>query len=573
MFEKRTGEILADMLIDQGVQRIYGMPGDSINEFVDDLRKKEDSLDFIQIRHEEVGAFAASSQAKLTGELGVCLSIAGPGAVHLLNGLYDAKKDGVPTLAIVGQVHSDQVGTDAFQEINLERMFDGVGVYNRRAEKAEQLPYMLHEAIKSAYTQRGPSVLIVPDDLFTVRQKQHELEAATGWQPNPKIVPHQDDMRDAAGRIDQAKQPVILAGRGNYHARHELSQFAEKIKAPVILSLLGKGALPDSHPHNLGQHGQIGTKPAFEAMMETDLLLLIGTSFPYRSYLPKDAKAIQIDINPDQIAKVYPASIGLCGDAKEVLPHLTEEIAENDHQSFLQKYQKKMENWNSHVENEKAQENNPIQGPQVIGEVAKHTKDDATISLDVGNVTVWTTRFFPFTNQNLLVSGGLASMGSGLPGAIAAQLADPKKQVVAICGDGGFAMVMQDFITAVKYQLPIKVVILNNEMIGMIKYEQQTTGNLNYETDLKDADYAAFARACGGEGYRVHQYDELASKMAQAFAYEGPVIVDVGIEDLAPLPGKITYDQAVKYGQHLIKEFFSDKNIEFPDTQKVLERL
>lgn len=573
MFEKRTGEILADMLIDHGVKRIYGMPGDSINEFVDDLRKKEDSIDFIQIRHEEVGAFAASSHAKLTGELGVCLSIAGPGAVHLLNGLYDAKKDGVPTLAIVGQVHSDQVGTDAFQEINLERMFDGVGVYNHRAEKAEQLPYMLHEAIKTAYTHHGPSVLIVPDDLFTVRQKQTDLEAITGWQPNPTIVPHQDDMQDAINRIDQAKQPVILAGRGTYDARSELIQFAEKIKAPVILSLLGKGALPDDHPHNLGQHGQIGTKPAFEAMMETDLLLLIGTSFPYRSYLPKDAEAIQIDINPDQIAKVYPASIGLCGDVKDILPYLTKKVAENEHKSFLQKYQKKMEDWNAHVEDEKAQENSPIQGPQVIGELAKHTNDGAIVSLDVGNVTVWTTRFFPFTDQNLLVSGGLASMGSGLPGAIAAQLAEPEKQVVAICGDGGFSMVMQDFITAVKYQLPIKVIILNNEMIGMIKYEQQTTGNLNYETNLQDADYAAFARACGGEGYRVQQYDELASAMKQAFAYKGPAIVDIGIEDLAPLPGKITYDQAVKYGQHLIKEFFSNEKVEFPETGKVLQRL
>ena len=572
MFDSRTGEILIDILRSHDVERIYGMPGNSINEFIDDLRKREDDIDFIQVRHEEVGALAAASQAKLTGKIGVCLSIAGPGAIHLLNGLYDAQKDKVPVLAIVGQVFSTQLKTDVQQEINLERLFDGVGMYHARAEKAEQLPFMMQEAIKQAYTHQTPSVLIVPDDLFAVKHKEKNVAVNTKL-PIPRIMPHEEEMQAAIQKLNQAKKPAILAGRGTYGAREELIQFAEKIQAPIIVSLLGKGTIPDQHPLNLGQHGQIGTKPAYHAIMETDLLLLIGTSFPYREYLPKNAEAIQIDIDRDNIGKLYPLSVGLCGDTKEILPYLTNHIEENTNTAFLQKYQKKMEQWQAHLQTEINKTDGPLHGPQVIDAVQQQATDDAIVSLDVGNVTVWTTRFFQFMNQHLLNSGALATMGSGLPGAIAAQLEKPEKQVIAICGDGGFSMVMQDFITAVRYDLPIKVIILNNQMIGMIKYEQQEAGNLNYETNLENADYAAFAKACGGDGFRVEKQEELYNTMEQAFASNKPTVIDVGIEDLAPLPGQITYDEAVKYSEHVIKEFFENKNVDFPDIGKVLKRL
>lgn len=572
MFDTRTGEILIDILRSHEVDRIYGMPGNSINEFIDDLRKREDDIDFIQVRHEEVGALAAASQAKLTGKIGVCLSIAGPGAIHLLNGLYDAQEDKVPVLAIVGQVFSSKLKTGVQQEINLERLFDGVGIYHDRAETSAQLPFMMQEAIKQAYTHQTPSVLIVPDDLFAEKHKEKKIEA-TAKLPIPKVIPHDEEMQQAIQKINKAKKPAILAGRGTYGARDELIQFAEKIQAPVIVSLLGKGTIPDRHPLNMGQHGQIGTKPAYHAIMETDLLLLIGTSFPYREYLPNNVEAIQIDIDRDNIGKLYPQALGLCGDTKELLPYLTTHIKKNTHSGFLQKYQKQMKKWQEHLQMEINKTDEPTHGPQVIDAVQQQAMDDAIVSLDVGNVTVWTTRFFQFTNQHLLNSGALATMGSGLPGAIGAQLEKPEKQVIAICGDGGFSMVMQDFMTAVRYDLPIKVIILNNKMIGMIKYEQQEAGNLNYETNLENADYAAFARACGGDGFRVEKQEELYDTMAQAFASKKPTVVDVGIEDLAPLPGQITYEEAVKYSEHLIKEFFENKSVEFPDIGKVLKRL
>ncbi|WP_188454544.1 pyruvate oxidase [Virgibacillus oceani] len=572
MFEKRTGEILTDLLIDWRVEHIYGMPGDSINEFVDDLRKVKDYIDFIQIRHEEVGALAASSYAKLTGNLGVCLSIAGPGAVHLLNGLYDAKEDEVPVLAIVGQVTSANVGTNAFQEINLEKLLEEVSVFNRRAESAEQLPDMLNMAIRTAYAEKGVAVLIVPDDLFAVKQNYNKKLTAQGF-TKPTKIPDQESIQKAVQLLNQAKKPVILAGRGAKDARSELIEFAEQIKAPVVLSLLGKGILPDYHELNLGQHGQIGTKPAYQAIMEADLLLLIGTSFPYREFLPQDTKAIQLEINAEKIGNIYPITNGLCGDVNEMLPMLTSLLKERTDRSFLNKYQGKMRKWHIQMQKEKKEETNPIQAPQVMYQLETVVEKDAVIACDVGNVTVWTTRFFPFTNQKFLISGKLASMGSGLPGAIASQLAYPEKQVVGICGDGGFTMVMQDFVTAVKYNLPIKLIILNNSKLGMIKYEQEEMGNLHYKTDLGEIDFAAFADACGGDGFRVEKQEELANVMKQAFTSNKATIIDVVIEDQAPLPGKITYDQAITYSQYLIKAFFTNNKVEFPNMKESIRRL
>lgn len=564
--------MLIDQLIEWGVNHIYGMPGNSINEFMDDLRKREKDIDFVQVRHEEVGALAASSYAKLTGKLGVCLSIAGPGAAHLTNGLYDAKKDKVPVLAIVGQVPSTAIGTDAHQEINLERMFDGVGVFNRRVEAAYQLPDMLNMAVREAYTQKGVSVLIVPDDLFTVKQKDNKMKTSQ-TRVLPIITPDQETIERSVSLLNHAKRPVILAGKGARESRNELVDFAEKIKAPIVLSLLGKGTIPDYHELNLGQHGQIGTKPAFQAVMDTDLLILIGTTFPYRDYLPNHVNAIQIEIKQDDLGKIYPITEGLCGDTKHILPKLTSLVSEAESDEHLKKYQEKMKRWHIHMQEMKKETTNPIYGPQVMYALEKNVEKDAIISCDVGNVTVWTTRFFPITNQKFIISGGLATMGCGLPGAIAAQRAYPDKQAVAICGDGGFTMVMHDFITAVKYDMPIKIVVLNNSMIGMIKYEQQTKGNLNYETDLGAVNFAKFAEACGGEGYRIEKHEEMETTMQQAFLSKKPAIIDVVIEDMAPLPGQITYDQAVSYGEFLMKEFFTNGKVEFPDVERTIRRL
>lgn len=563
---------MTQQLINWGVDHIYGMPGDSINELIDDLRKRKEEIEFLQIRHEETGALAAAAYAKLTGKLGVTLSIAGPGAVHLMNGLYDAKADRAPVLALVGQVKSEEVGTGAFQEINLERMFDDVAVFNRRAETEAQLPDLLDQAIKEAYTNKGVSVLIVPDDLFAKKQKS-DVRLTSGEYYKPEIFPRQEHLNEARQLMENAEKPIILAGKGTKHASNELIHFAETIKAPIILSLLAKGVIPDNHPYCLGQHGQIGTKPAYNAMKEADLLILVGTQFPYRDFLPDDVKAVQIDNNPGNLGKYYPIDIGLAGDSKETLAALSEHISPVEKRNYLEYYQEKMNDWRIALQEEKRQEENPLHAPQVMYEIEKNMQPGAIISGDVGNVTVWLARFLHLVNQKFILSGWLATMGSGLPGAIAAQQAYPDKQVIGVSGDGGFSMVMHDFATAVKYDLPIKMVILNNSKIAMIKYEQEQMGHLNYATNLSGIDFAKFAEACGGEGYRIQSYEELGPKMKQAFVSTKPVIIDVVIEDQAPLPGKIDYQSAVNFSKYIVAEFFETGNLDLPDMKKALKRL
>ncbi|RDI44296.1 pyruvate oxidase [Falsibacillus pallidus] len=572
MFEKRTGEVLTDIMIDWGIDHIYGLPGDSINELMDDLRKKKEEIQFIQVRHEETAALAAASYGKLTGKLGVCLSIAGPGAVHLLNGLYDAKEDGAPVLALVGQVTSDEVGTDSFQELHLERLFSDVAVFSKRVQSEHQLPDLLNQAIRSAYTENGVSVLIIPDDLSAQAYKTKE-PLTSSVKVEQDVFPSIQQLEKAHGLIKKAKKPIILAGRGTKHARDELLSFAEKIGSPIIVSLLGKGVIPDEHPYCLGHLGQIGTRPAYHAMKDTDLLIMIGTSFPYRKFLPKEVEAIQIDVDPRKIGKRYPITQGLVGDSKAVLSWLS---AKNDYTpdtAYLEKAQEQMASWRKDLVEEKEDKTERLRGAQVMRELQKVLADDAILSVDVGNVTVWTSRYLNLTNQKMIVSGYLATMGCGLPGAIAGKIAYPDKQVVAVCGDGGFTMVMHDFVTAVKYNLPIMVVILNNSKIGMIQYEQQEIGHLNYETDLADIDFAQFAQACGGEGYRVQNPDELESAMKKAALSKKPVILDVMIELQPPLPGKITYDQAVHYTEYLIQEFFEKGHVDMPPFKKALKRL
>ncbi|WP_270180698.1 pyruvate oxidase [Alkalihalobacillus sp. CinArs1] len=572
MFDKSTGEILLYTLSEWGVDHVYGLPGDSINHFVDNLRSAEDRMRFIQVRHEEVGALSAASYAKITGKIGVCLSIAGPGAIHLLNGLYDAKADGVPVLVIAGQVDSTQLGTDQFQEVNLEKMFDDVSVFNKRVQSAETLPDLANQAIRTAVEKKGVAILTIPDDLAAEKVKQ-KVKNTSLIHSKAVIHPDNSNLQDALQLLNDAKRPVILAGKGAKHSREELLQFAEKIAAPVILSLPGKGTIPDVHPYNLGQLGQIGTKPAYEAMEETDLLIMVGTSFPYRDYLPDDAKAIQLDIEPTQIGKRYPITVGLIGDAKWTLSYLAEHCHYQEDRDFIEKCQENMKNWWTHLEKIEAEKSSPIKPQEIMPQLQKVVDDDAILSVDVGNVTVWTTRHFRVTNQTFILSSWMATMGCGLPGAIAAKIAHPERQAVAICGDGGFSMVMQDFLTAVKYQLPMMVVLFNNERLGMIKYEQHAIGNLDYETELKDFDYAAFARTAGGEGYRVEKHEELLPAFERAAKSTKPVIVDIMIEDQAPLPGKVTYEQASSYSKYMLKKAFEEQELDMPPLKKALKRI
>ncbi|GAB1758500.1 pyruvate oxidase [Priestia megaterium] len=572
MIKTTAGKAAMSVLKEWKIDHIFGMPGDSINHFMDNLRSEKDEIEFIQVRHEEVGALAASSYAKITGKIGVCLSIGGPGAIHLLNGLYDAKADGAPVLVLAGQVPRAKLGNESFQEVNLERVFDDVSVFNHRVDSPESFPHLLQQAIRTAYAKKGVAVLVIPDDIPSSTIK---IDEKTPIANVSKSISHSDpeDVAKALLAIKYAKKPVILAGTGAKHAKLELAQFAEKIAAPIIFTLPGKGILPDHHPYNLGQLGQIGTKPAYEAMEETDLLIMVGTSFPYREFLPDGVEAIQLDSDATQIGRRYPVSIGLVGDSKTTLSQLAHNLDYQENRRFLEECQVNMENWWKHVEKEENEVSTSIKPQQVIPKLQKIVDDDAIVSVDVGNVTVWMARHFRMTNQKFVISSWLATMGCGLPAAIAGKLAHPEKQSVAVCGDGGFTMVMQDFVTAVKYKLPIVVVVLNNSEIGMIKYEQAIQGHLDYQTKLGEMNFAKFAESCGGIGYRVEKYEELETAFEKAAVANVPVVIDVVIADEPPLPGKISFGQAANYSKHIMKKFFKEHELEMPPLRKGLSRM
>ncbi|MFP3122641.1 pyruvate oxidase [Ectobacillus funiculus] len=564
MFKKTAGEKLIDLLIEWGVDHIYGMPGDSINSIIEPLRKKQDKIKFIQVRHEEAGALAAASYAKLTGKLGVCMAIAGPGAIHLLNGLYDAKLDKVPVLAITGQIESDLIGTDFFQEVNLERMFDDVAVYNQRIMSAEQLPAVVNQAIRTAYTKKGVAVLTVPDDIprFEV---EAEARITSSLVVKQEVLPSIEDLQQAKEVLENAESPVILAGKGVHGVRETLLAFAEHIAAPIVLTLPGKGAIPDEHPYCLGGLGLIGTKAAYEAMQETDTLIMIGTSYPFTGFLPKKAKTIHIDIDPAQIGKRYPVDVGLAGEAGKTLEWLSQHVSRNDNRTFLERSQERMQKWWDRLKRQEDDESVPIKPQRVIHALQQVAHDDAVLSVDVGNVTVWVARHFRMTNQQFIISSWLATLGCGLPGAIAGKIAYPKKQIFAICGDGGFAMTMADFVTAVKYDLPIIVIVLNNHKIAMIKFEQEVMGNIEFGTDLCNPNFADYANICGGVGYRVEKPEELLPALQKAVQQNKPCIIDVIVDvQEAPMPAKITFAQAAGYSKHMFKELFEEGKLDLP---------
>lgn len=564
MFRKRAGDAMMDMLIEWGVDHIYGMPGDSINSLIESIRKRKEQLDFVQVRHEEAGALAAASYAKLTGKLGVCMGIAGPGAIHLLNGLYDAKLDKVPVLAIAGQVETDLMGSDFFQEVDLANLFKDVAVYSQTVMSAEQLPTVVNQAVRAAYDKKGVSVLIIPDDIPKMEIERGARVTSTTLVQSDQI-PQQQDIQQAEKLLNKAEKPIILAGKGARGARDSLIRFAEKLNAPIVLTLPGKGIVPDDHPLCLGGLGLLGTKPATLAMEEADTLIMVGTSFPFTGFLPENAKTIHIDKDPSQIGKRYPVDVGLAGDSELTLSKLTGLIQTPNDGAFLQKYQSQMNDWWTRLEEQEADNSVPIKPQRVVGALQQVAADDAILSVDVGNVTVWMARHFKMKNQKFITSGWLATLGCGLPGAIAGRIAYPHKQVFAVCGDGGFQMMMNDFVTAVKYDLPLVCIVFNNHKIAMIKFEQEVMGNAEFGTNLQNPDFARYADICGGIGYRVERPDGILPALEKAVSQRKPCIIDVVVDaNEAPLPAKITFAQMTGYARHMVKELFQEGTIHKP---------
>lgn len=550
------------------IDHIYGIPGDSIDAVVDSLRTERNNIDFLHVRHEEVGSLAAASYTKLTGKIGVALSIGGPGIVHLLNGMYDAKMDNVPQLILAGQTNSTELGTKAFQETDIYNMVEDVAVYRHQiTEKDKDIFGIVNEAIRTAYEKKGVAVLILPNNLLSQKVKD-TTNTKVDTAPPARVAPKPRNIKKAAKLIDKSKRPVMIIGTGAKHAKDEVREFIEAAKIPSIVTLPAKGILPDSHPYNLGNLGKIGTKVSYQTIQDADLLIMLGTNYPYVNYLPKkNIKAIQIDTNPEAIGHRFDVNVGIVGDSKYALQQLTDSIKHVPNRDFMTKTLERKATWDSWMDKDKADESSPIRPERVMDAINKVRDDDAIFSIDVGTSTVWSTRYLDLTvNNKFIVSSWLGTMGCALPGAIAAKRAYPNRQVVGIAGDGAFQMVMQDFATAVQYDMPMTIFVMNNEELSFIKYEQQAAGELEYAIDFTDVDLAKFAESAGGVGYTLKDPNRIDEVVEEAMAQDRPTIVNVYVDpNAAPLPGKIVKDEALNYGKWAYRSITEDKKLDLDE--------
>ncbi|HEB0869670.1 TPA: pyruvate oxidase [Staphylococcus aureus] len=564
MAKIKANEALVKALQAWDIDHLYGIPGDSIDAVVDSLRTVRDQFKFYHVRHEEVASLAAAGYTKLTGKIGVALSIGGPGLIHLLNGMYDAKMDNVPQLILSGQTNSTALGTKAFQETNLQKLCEDVAVYNHQIEKGDNVFEIVNEAIRTAYEQKGVAVVICPNDLLTEKIKDTTNKPVDTSRPTV-VSPKYKDIKKAVKLINKSKKPVMLIGVGAKHAKDELREFIEMTKIPVIHSLPAKTILPDDHPYSIGNLGKIGTKTSYQTMQEADLLIMVGTNYPYVDYLPKkNIKAIQIDTNPKNIGHRFNINVGIVGDSKIALHQLTENIKHVAERPFLNKTLERKAVWDKWMEQDKNNNSKPLRPERLMASINKFIKDDAVISADVGTATVWSTRYLNLgVNNKFIISSWLGTMGCGLPGAMASKIAYPNRQAIAIAGDGAFQMVMQDFATAVQYDLPLTVFVLNNKQLAFIKYEQQAAGELEYAADFSDMDHAKFAEAAGGKGYTIKSASEVDAIVEEALAQDVPTIVDVYVDpNAAPLPGKIVNEEALGYGKWAFRSITEDKHLD-----------
>jgi pyruvate dehydrogenase (quinone) len=555
----QTSDIIAETLIDWGVDVIFGLPGDGINGFMEALRKRQDKIRFILVRHEESAAFMACAYAKYSGKLGACMATSGPGAIHLLNGLYDAKLDNVPVIAITGRTYSDLMGSGYQQDVNQLELFADVAVYNNMIIAPEQAEMAVDIACRTALSQRGVSHLTIPIDIqeknLEGNYSKHKVPGHTSdTNVNVGTTPDSLLLGKAADIINSGNRVVILVGQGALNASESVMSIAEKIKAPVIKALLGKAVIPDGHPNSLGGIGMLGTYPSLQAMNESDTLLMIGTSFPYIEYLPKPGKVrgVQIDIKPERIGLRYPVEVGLVGDSAKtllaLLPLLREKNDASIQSKFLQSKQQAMKKWNDLLTEQSGLKTNAgnsrmVKPQSIAAAVSNKLEDESIVSVDSGTNTLFAARFINLREgMKFSLSGTLASMACGLPYAIAAKIAFPERQCIAFVGDGGFTMLMGEFATAVQYRLPIKVIILKNNTLGMIRWEQMAfLGNPEYGVEFSPIDFAKFAESCGGKGYTIKDSGEVEQVMQAAMAEKTkPVLVEAYVDPFEPpMPPKI----------------------------------
>jgi pyruvate dehydrogenase (quinone) len=565
-----VAEMIVKTLADQGVRTIWGVVGDALNPVTDAIRR-EDRIEWIGVRHEEAGAFAAGAQAQLSGTLGVCMGTVGPGSIHLLNGLYDAKKSHAPVLAICGQVPLAELGTDFFQEVDNDMLFRDVAAFTRTITSPEQAPTLLEQALQAALNTPGVAVLTLPGDVGGQDVPKGTAQP-TVVAAHPPTLPDTEALDRAAALINEADTVTLLAGIGAREARDGLLALADRLKAPMVLSLKAKEGLEKDNPFEVGQSGLIGNPGSTVAFDGGDVLLMIGTDFPYRDWYPEGKTVIQIDARPEHIGRRTHVTLGLVGHSVPTVRELLARVTPKESTAHLDKSRDTYRTWRNRQSaltdpdfdkslvgrvREKFDNTSDRIRPEALAQaIDRHAAPDTVFTTDTGMSTVWLSRFVTMTSRRaLLGSFNLGSMANAMPQALGAQAINRKRQVVAFCGDGGLSMLLGDLITAVTYDLPVKLIVFDNGRLGMVKLEQEQGGLPEFGTVLQNPDFAAVARAIGMHGVRVEDPDEVDGAVRDAFAHDGPVLLDVltNPEEIS-VPGKVKLNQAWGFAIAKVRE-------------------
>ncbi len=562
-----ASEAIITRLADWGADTVFGIPGDGINGIMEGLRRHQDKIKFVLVHHEEAAAFMATGYAKATGKLGVCLATSGPGGIHLLNGLYDAKLDHAPVLAITGMQETSVLGTGYQQEVNLDKLYADVAEYDQMVYNPAQLPAVVDAAIRTAYARRGVAHITVPNDIQVADADadpwQHVAPARSPHTAPVMLAapgtPDEQDLARIAGLLEEGSKIAILVGAGALHARDEVLELAEVLAAPVVKTLSGKAVIPDDSPYTTGGIGLLGTRPTADLMDEIDTLFMIGTNFPYTKHLPAPGKVrvAQIEADPVRAGARVPTEVPVVGDAKAALRALLPLLKRRTDNKFLDKYRVEMDKWRKQMVAMQDESREPIAPQYVVGVLDRLAADNAILTCDSGTIATWAARHWMIRgDRQFYLSGNLASMAPGLPYAIGIQHAFRDRQVIGYVGDGGFSMLMAEFLTAIQHHLPVKIVINNNNSLGQILWEQMVLGYPEHGVRYPQpyVNYAAFATANGALGIEVTSARQVGPAIAEAFSEPGPALVDVHVNpDEPPLPGKVEYQQAKKFAEAFLR--------------------
>ena len=566
---KTAAEFLVEALEKTGVKRVYGVVGDSLNGFTDALRRRK-SIDWIHMRHEEAAAFAAGAEAHLTGSLAVCAGSCGPGNLHLINGLFDCQRSGVPVLAIAAHIPSTEIGIDYFQATHPETVFKDCSHYVELVSNPAQLPQILKRAIRVAVAKRGVAVVVIPGDVALMKI---DADVPQWLIPRAPIVrPSQPEIEQLAGFLNDAARVTLFGGAGCAGAHAEVIELARKLKAPIVHAFRGKEFLEYDNPYDVGMTGLVGFASGYAAMKNCDALLMLGTDFPYRAFYPEHAKIAQIDVRPEALGNRCSLHLGLLGTVRDTLDALLPRIKEKTDESHLgdalADYKQARKNLDALAES--GPNSDTIHPQYVTRLVSELAADDAVFTCDVGTPIIWTARYLKVNGRRRIVgSFNHGSMANAMLHAIGAQTAYPNRQVISMSGDGGFTMMMGDFITLIQMGLPVKVIVLNNGTLGFVEMEMKASGFLDTGCDLKNPNFALMAQAMGVKGFRVEEPQELRSAIQAALAHEGPALVDVvsARQELA-MPPKTTLDQAYHFGMFTMKAILDGRAKELIDLAK-----